>query len=109
MQRQVSIIRKKEILKFPDCRQYAQYLAPENIRKCTRAGRITFRSNMMKLAGDEKTLETNKMLLLQYATRNSAEENPVDWDNLGAQEEEEEVHPLQRRHRDDHVACRSAW
>ncbi|KAE8785851.1 hypothetical protein D1007_40359 [Hordeum vulgare] len=92
MRRRLSIIRKKAILNFPDCREYAKFLAVENIRICTmaeekenlQAKKQLFDPLVMELARDEKLLETNKMILLQYAARMSAQEDPVDSDNLGA-------------------------
>ncbi|KAE8803617.1 hypothetical protein D1007_20458 [Hordeum vulgare] len=53
------------------------FLVPENIRICTRAKekedlqaeQQLFNPLVMDLARDEKLLETNKMMLVQYATR----------------------------------------
>ncbi|KAE8801502.1 hypothetical protein D1007_22886 [Hordeum vulgare] len=52
------------------------------------------RSSSRRDSVEQKLLETNKMMLLQYATRKSVEENPVDWDNLKAEEEGEEEEEL---------------
>ena len=40
-----------------------------------------------ELARDDKLVEANKMRLLQYAARKSAEEDPIDWDALECEEE----------------------
>ena len=98
------------ILNFPDCREYAKFLAPEDIRICTRtvekenlqAEQQLFDPLVRELARDDKLLETNKMMLLQYAVKKSAEEDPIDWDKLEEEkehEEEEEVHSLLCRRR----------
>ncbi|KAE8812521.1 UMP-CMP kinase [Hordeum vulgare] len=83
--------KEKVILNLPDCREYAQLLLPENIRICTMAKekenhqvkQQLFNPLVMELARDEKLLETNKMMFLEYAMRKSAHKDPVDWDNLG--------------------------
>ncbi|KAE8781231.1 UMP-CMP kinase [Hordeum vulgare] len=68
------------------------FLASENIRICTFAEekdnleveQQLFNPLVMELARDEKLLETNKMMLLQYAMRKSADKDPKDWNNLEA-------------------------
>lgn len=40
-----------------------------------------------ELARDGKLMETNKIMLLQYAARKSAEEDPINWDALERGEE----------------------
>ncbi|KAE8775623.1 hypothetical protein D1007_51852 [Hordeum vulgare] len=78
------------------------FLMLENIRICTSAEekenlpakQQLFDPLVKELARDEKLLETNKMMLLQYATRKSIEENPIDWDNLGSKEEQVEEEEL---------------
>ncbi|KAE8803186.1 UMP-CMP kinase [Hordeum vulgare] len=92
MQRRLSIIRKKAIFNFCDCCEYVQFHVPEIIRICTRvekkenllAEKQLFNLLVMELARDDKLLETNKMMLFQYDARKGVEDNPVDWDNLGA-------------------------
>ena len=106
------------ILNVPDCREYAQFLAPENIRICTRAEekenlqaeQQLFDPLVTELARDDKLLETNKMMLVQYAAKKSVEEDPIDWDKLEEEEEHEEEEEVQsllrhrRSTRDDHEA-----
>ncbi|KAE8791978.1 hypothetical protein D1007_33609 [Hordeum vulgare] len=75
------------------------FLAPENIKICTRAEekenlqaeQQLFDPLVMELARDDKLLKTIKMMLLQYVARKIAEEDPIDWDKLAAWDEEEEV------------------
>ena len=55
-----------------------------------------------EIATDEELVETNKMMLLQYAVRKSAAEDPVDWDELEREEEGQQGH--HRSTRDDHEA-----
>ena len=84
-------------LNFPECREFARFLALEDMRICTRveekeskdAEMLFFDPLVSELAGDEKFVEANKMMLLEYATRKSAEEDPINRDN--ALEREEEV------------------
>ena len=58
---------------------------------------------MSELAKDDKHVEANKMMLLQYAARKSAEEDPMDWDALEREEEGQQgCHRRSTRH--DHEA-----
>ena len=58
---------------------------------------------MSKLARDDKVVEVNKMMLLQYEARKSAEEDPIDWDAL-EREEEGQQGCRRRSTRHDHEA-----
>ena len=79
-------------MNLPECREYAKFLAPEGMRICTRAEEKEnkqaemqfFEPLVSELARDDQLVETNKMILLQYAARKSAEEDPIDWGCLGA-------------------------
>jgi hypothetical protein len=105
----VEFFQEGAILNFPECREYAKFLAPPGIRICTRAEEKENKQAEMQffdplvseLARDEKLVETNKMMLLQYAARKSAEEDPIDWDAL---EREEEGQQGCRRSTRDHEA-----
>jgi hypothetical protein len=55
-----------------------------------------------KLARDENLMETNKIMLLHYAARKSAEEDSIDWDALERQEEGQQG--CRRSTRDGHEA-----
>ena len=67
-------------MNLPDCREYAKLLALEGIRVCTRAEeeennqaeRQIFDPLVSELERDEKLVEINRMLLLQYQAKNSA-------------------------------------
>lgn len=82
---------------------------PEGIRICTKAeekennqAKMQFFDSLLReLATDEKLVETNKMMLLQYAARKSAEEDPIDWYSL---ERDEGQQGRRRSTRDDHEA-----
>ena len=77
-------------LNFPECREFVMSLAPKDMRICTRVdekeskeAEIQFFDPLVsELARDDKLVEANKMMLLQYAARKSAEEDPIDWDAL---------------------------
>ena len=70
-------------------------LAPEDMRICTRveekerkeAEMQFFDPLVSELARDDKLVEANKMMLLQYAPRKSTEEDPIDWDALEREKE----------------------
>ncbi|KAE8795363.1 hypothetical protein D1007_29795 [Hordeum vulgare] len=69
--------KEKMILNFPNCREYAQFLASEHIRICIRAEEkenLQIKQQLLdplvlELVRDEKLLKTNKMTFLQYSTR----------------------------------------
>ena len=87
------------------------FLAPEEMRICTRVGEKESKEAEMQffdplvseLARDDKLVEANKMMLLQYAARKSAEEDPMDWDAL-EREEEGQQGCRRRSTRHDHEA-----
>ncbi|KAE8807209.1 hypothetical protein D1007_16521 [Hordeum vulgare] len=93
------------IQNFLHCHEYVMFLVRENIRICTRAKekenlqgeQQLFYPLVMEHARDDKLVETNKMMFLQYAAGKSTEEDHIDWDKLAAVEDEEEVQVLQRR------------
>ena len=59
-----------------------------------------------ELARDDKLVEANKMMLLQYTARKSADEDPIDCDAL--EREEEGQHGCRcRSTTHDHEACPS--
>ena len=82
-------------LNFPEYREFAMFLAPEDMRICTRveekeskeAEMQFFDPLVSELARDDKLVEVNKMMLLQYEARKSAEEDPIYWDALEREEE----------------------
>ena len=73
-------------LNFPECREFARFLALEDMRICTRveekeskeAEMQFFDPLVSELARDDKLVEANKMMLLQYAARKSAEEDALE-------------------------------
>ena len=82
----VEFYQEGTIMNFPECHEYAKFLAPEGMRICTKAEekeskhaeKQFFDPLVIELARDEKLMETNKMMLLQYAPRKSTEEDPID-------------------------------
>ena len=86
------------------------FLAPEDMI-CTRVEEKESKEAKMQffdplvseLARDDKPMEANKMMLLQYAARKSVEEDPIDWDALEHEEEGRQgCHHRSTRH--DHEA-----
>ena len=96
-------------LNFHECREFTMFLAPEDMI-CTRveekeskeAEMQFFDPLVSELARDDKLAEANKMMLLQYATKKSTEEDPIDWDALEHQEEGQQG--CRRSTREDHEA-----
>ena len=73
-------------LNILECHEFVMFLAPEDMRICTRfeekesrEAEIQFFDPLVsELARDNKLVEANKMMLLQYVARKSAEEDPID-------------------------------
>ena len=107
----VEFFQKGANLNFPECREFAMFLVPEDMRICTRveekesteAEMQLFDPLVSELARDDKLIEVNKMILLQYAARKNAEEDPIDWDAL-EREEEGQQGCRRRSTRHDHEA-----
>ena len=97
-------------LNFPECREFMMFLAPEDMRICTRVEEESKEAKMQffdplvsELVRDYKLMEANKMRLLQYAARKIAEEDPIYWDAL-EREEEGQQGCRHRSTRHDHEA-----
>ena len=91
----VEFFQEEANVNFPECREFAMFIAPADMRICTRVeGKENKQDEMelfdtlvSELARDDKLVEANKMMLLQYATRKSAEKDLIDWDALECEEE----------------------
>ncbi|KAE8767709.1 UMP-CMP kinase [Hordeum vulgare] len=98
-------------LNFLDCREYTKFLAPENIRICTKdeenenlqTKQQLFDLVVSELSRDDKLVETNKMMLLEYVAGKSTKEYPIVYVKLATKEEEVQLLQHHRRSaRDDH-------
>ena len=75
---------------FPRDREHAQFLTSEGMQVCTKAGekenreaeKQLFEPMVKRLATDEKLVELNKMMLMQYQSKKEAKEDLIDWDEF---------------------------
>ena len=71
---------------FREDREHAQFLAPEGMHVCTKieakvnreAEKQLFDPMVKRLAMDEKLVELNKMMLMQYQYKDEAKEDPIE-------------------------------
>ena len=46
-----------------------------------------------RLATDDKLVELNKMMLMQYQSKKEAKEDPIDWDKFFGEYDDDEAGP----------------
>ena len=99
--RAVELFQHNARVNFPEDREHAQFLVPEGMRVCTKAKEKEnreaenqlFDPMVKRLAMDDKLVEFNKMMLMQYQSKKEAKEDPIDWDEFFEEDDDDEAGP----------------